>query len=86
MSKAGPIPIQLEIHQFNTEFIWHIYIFLFFRTILILVKVLPVGPLCTGCHKYAVCVDGKCACKAGYLGNGNVCEGIYDSCSLPKSC
>lgn len=36
------------------------------------------GPLCTNCHKYATCFEGKCVCKAGYLGNGNVCEGIYD--------
>ncbi|XP_068735007.1 fibropellin-1-like [Montipora capricornis] len=43
------------------------------------VKVLPLVPLCTGCHKYAVCVDGKCACKAGYFGNGNVCEEPTDS-------
>lgn len=35
-------------------------------------------PLCTNCHKYATCYEGKCVCKAGYLGNGNVCEGIHD--------
>lgn len=45
---------------------------------LFLARFFIAGPLCTDCHKYATCFEGKCVCKAGYLGNGNVCEGIHD--------
>ena len=34
---------------------------------------------CSNCHEYARCVDDKCVCLDGYVGNGKVCEGIYES-------
>ena len=36
-------------------------------------------PTCSNCHEYARCVDDKCVCLDGYVGNGKVCEGIYES-------
>lgn len=47
------------------------------------VKLPEVPLLCTGCHEHASCRGGRCVCEAGYLGNGNVCEGICESYSLP---
>ena len=35
-------------------------------------------PTCSNCHEYARCVDDKCVCLDGYVGNGKVCEGIYE--------
>lgn len=29
---------------------------------------------CGHCHAYARCLDGKCSCKTGYVGDGKFCE------------
>ena len=50
--------------------------------ILIPVKVAFAPLVCPECDEHATCRNGKCVCEAGYVENGNVCEGIYESSSL----